>query len=289
MSKTMPAPGTRAHLVLDGTEKRCDVYRESAALRISTPDQADRLHPMNRIDQVTARGDVWWQSEALAALGQAGIAVGILDGEGRIKALLMPCNTRRTSLASTLDRFADQQDWPDRLEDWRRAEISRHARALRLPDPALAARMGWSAAQTMILRAAGPLSRARRQRLENEMRSFALLLAQRFLREGGCPARWLGSDPDPDRNLAPLFAQIILWRLARRATTSQGRKALQKALRKDGLKPRPVTGPALARAVEATVPALRRSLVRDVMRLYRHLLELTHQHQPGFSKQERRQ
>jgi|GEM_PF-5209913 len=273
-----PDTGRRAHLVLNGTSRRCCVRLDEAALRISEDTRSEFLHPLRRIDRVTACGDVWWQTDALAALAQAGAPVGILDGEGRLKAVLMPCNIRRSSLADLLENFLRRPDWPDRIEDWRRAEISIHARALRLPDPALAARMGWSGAEEVIRLSAGPLSRARARRLATQARSFAELLAQRILRDGGCPAKWLGAAADPYCNLTPIFAQIILWRLARRAATAQGGKMLRKALRRDAGATGRFAGPALAVTAETATPALRRALERDLHRFYSHLLDLTMRH-----------
>lgn len=263
-----------SHLYLDGSRARCAVSLEGAALRISDGRGADRLLPLRRIDRVSATGDVWWQSAAVSALAQSGAPLGILDGEGRLKALLMPCNIRRSSLKDLLDRLTNHPDWPDRIEDWRRSEVSIHARALGIDDPSHAARMGWSGAETIVRQAAQPLSRARAHRLANEARSFAQLFAQRVLRDRGCPASWLGADPDPVHDLSPVFAQIVLWRLARRVVTSRGRSALRRALDRD-CRQRRRAGPALAATAEAAGAGLRRALAGDLDRFYRCFLEFT--------------
>lgn len=266
-----------SHLYLDGSSARYTVSLEGAALCISDGGGADRLLPLHRIDRISAMGDVWWQSAAVSALAQNGTPLGILDGYGRLKALLMPRNIRRSSLRDLLDQLATHPDWMDRIEDWRRSEISIHARALGIEDPSHAARMGWSGAEAIVRQAAQPLSRAHIQRLANEARSFAQIFAQRVLRDRGCPATWLGADPDPAHDLSPIFAQIVLWRLARRLVTSRGHSALRRALDRD-CRQRSRAGPALAAMAETAGASLRRSLARDLDRFYRRFLEFTCNH-----------
>ncbi len=271
-------PETRSHLVIDGSKRRHDAWLEEHALVIAPEGLAPLRHPLSRIDRITTIGDVRWQAAALAAIARAGAPVAILESGGETAATLLPARRRRSSLSEQLERLLRRRDWPDRLEDWRRSEISLHARALRLSDPADAAYAGWSGAIAILLQRMQPpaLGRAPATRLANHMKSFARLLAQRVLADGGCPAQWRGRAPDPTRDLVPIFGQIALWRLARQADTPAARKALQRALYADIACAASPPGRALAGLGESAARRVARALHRDLHRFHRHLLSLNH-------------
>ena len=268
----------RSHLVIDGSKRRHDAWLEESALVIAPEGLAPIRHPLRRIDRITTTGDVRWQAAALAAIARAGAPVAILESGGETAATLLPARRRRSSLSEQLERLRRRRDWPDRLEDWRRSEISLHARALRLPDPAGAAYAGWRGAIAILLQRMQPpaLGRARAARLANHMKSFARLLAQRALADGDCPAQWRGKAPDPARDLVPIFGQIALWRLARQADTPAARKALQRALSVDIAGAASPPGRALASLGESAARRVARALQRDLHRFHRHLLSLNH-------------
>lgn len=271
-----PDGAGRAHLVLDGRRRQIAVSLLGEALRIEPENAAPRLHPLRRIDRVSLTAGVSIASEAIAACAAHGCLVAVNDPRGRLRALLVPVERRRTALGEALDRFAARRDWAERLEDWRRARLSRLARPL-AADPAAAARMGWAPAEHLIAAAAAPAaSRAASRRLVRAARSWAMALVGRVLADAGCPARWMGAAGDPARNLVPLFGQIALWRLARLTALGPARRRFAAALRRDLAAGSGPAGPAL-HAVAALAERPLRGALRGEARLFHGwLLDMIH-------------
>lgn len=261
----------RSHLLIDGRARPLTMLLDGRGLALLAGEDEIGRHPLRRIDRVTVRGEVLIHATALHGLAAYGIPLGILNTEARLTGLFLPCLRRPSSLAEALERLAGRDDLADRLEDWRRAEVSRHARALKLGDPAAAARAGWQAAEPLLAALAG-LSGRRQRLFLGAARGLAELAAARALLDAHCPTAWLGGDLDPARDLVPIFAQLLLWRLIRRAATPRGHRDLRHALaRENGAQ-----GPVLARLAENALRAPARSLPADIRRFHRHLLDIAH-------------
>ncbi len=266
--------GGRSHLFVDGGTRRCRIVLDQRALVVWSETDIIARMPLRRIDRVTTTGDALWQADALAALGQAGVPLGVIDGQGVLRALLLPGTRRRATLRDTLARLSGRSDWADRLEDWCRAEISHHARAMGLPDPAAAARGGFAVACEALAAAVGENGHGRRWRLTNHARAFAMLLAQRVLTGGGCPAAWRGHDPDPRRDLTQILARIALWRLARQASVPRRQRVLRSALagaRAGSARP---DRRRILDMAERIARPVQQALGGDLHRLHLHLVEL---------------
>jgi hypothetical protein len=263
-----------ACLVLDARRAPLRIGLVGRALMVEAPGRARVLHPIGRLDRVAIIGDALVETAALRALGDAARPCGLMDGEGRLRSVLVPLGRRRTTLGEALDRLQKRPDWAGRLEDWRRARLSRLARGL-VPDPASAARAGWAGAEALLC-AAIPASRARRARLAAEARSHASLAALASLGAAGIPARWTGTAGDPACNLVPIFGQVALWHLVRRLLRAPGpRQALAEAYAADGRCGAPGAGMATARLMAAAEQPLRRALRNDLRMFHAWLLDLT--------------
>lgn len=266
----------RLHLVLDGTRRPLEVHLDGLALRIIQPPTADALAPVRRIDRVTCRGAVTWESSALAALAEAGAPVGLVAERGRLVAVLVgPALKGRHGFAEALARVVDHPDLNSRIEDWRRATISKLARRFGLGDPAAAARDGWAGGEAAIAAMAPPpLARARR--VAREARTFTTLLARRALAEAGCPPDWVGATGLPGRDLSPVFGQIALWHLALRLRGPAASARLATALDADLTSGRAKVGVVVSTVAELARPRLRRHLAADLERFRSFLLDLAH-------------
>ena len=277
MNRNQTTADHATHLFLDGSRKSCLVMLEGKALRIWQEDRNPFLHPLRRLDRITSTGNVWWQSAALSTIAQNGTPLGILDGEGRLKAMLMPYNLRRSSFSDELNRFIKNQDWQSRLEDWRINRISLIAARLKLDNPLLQAKMGWSGAEKILMEIArmppAGLGRAKCQRLSNHARSFAQLLARTYLQNYGCPASWLGSGPFPKQNLTSMMSQVILWMIVELAKKPGGERRLLEALGKMSVS----SEPALRRAEQAAA-ILRPAIHDQIIKLHEFLLEENSSH-----------
>lgn len=264
----------RIHLVLDGVRRALTVSLDGEALRISQADAADALAPIRLIDRVTCRGAVTWGAGALVALADIGAPVGFIAEGGRLAAALVGGGRAGSqSFGDVLESAASRPDLAVRLEDWRRAQISRLARRLGVEDPAGAARSGWPGADAALADAARPAPRSKARRFAREARAFSSLLARRALHEAGCPPDWMGVETPAERDLCSIIAQIAAWRLAAALEGGRGRR-LQAALRADADAGAGVGGPALMAAAEMLRPRLRRDLAGDLARLREFIREL---------------
>lgn len=267
-------PAPEACLVLDARRTRLRIGLLGRAVHVLGEGMAPVLHPIARLHRVAILGDAVLDSAVVRALADAAKPVGWLDGDGRLRAVLLPLGRRRTTVAEALDRLAERPDWAGRLEDWRLARLSRLARTF-VPDPAGAARVGWSGAEALLC-AAVPASRARRARLAAEARSHALLVALAGLGTAGVPGRWMGTAGDPMRNLVPLFGQIALWHLVRRIVRSPRlRSSLAHAYASDGRAGAPGAGPATAALLTSAEGPLRQTLIGEFRMFHAWLLDLT--------------
>jgi hypothetical protein len=263
----------RLHLVLDGARAELTVSLDGAALRIARPDAADALAPVRRIDRVTCRGAVLWATPALAALADAGAAVGFFAEGGRLAAALVgAARAGGGSFAAALARVEGRADLDARLEDWRRAQISMLARRAGEADPAGAARAGWTAAEAAVAVVVA-LPRPAARRLAREARGFATLMARRALHEAGCPPEYVGASAPAGRDLSGVIGQIALWRLAL-LLRGPARERLRAAAAADRAAGRCAAGPAAAAAAELARPRLRRDLAADLGRLRDFLADL---------------
>lgn len=267
--RSVRAVTERSHLHLDCRDRMTRLEIDGRSLLCLAEGAVLARHPLHRLHRVSLRGNVSVHAEALAALSSAGVPLAVLAGDGRTLALVPPRWQRRTSLESELARLSPPQVGQI-VEDWRLAEISRHARALRLDDPAGAARSGWHAPE-LLLRASQPnLSANAARRLVNEAGSFCRLLSLRVLTDAGIVPRWLGSGGPTDPDIGHAFAQIVFWRLLRFAVLRRPRRDVSRAI-----DPRdPIWGRDLAALAERARPGLSAALARDLHCFHLHLIDL---------------
>ena len=123
----MPKP-----LYLDGARSLL-VALDGPALRIGAEGTADRRVPLQRVSRVVVWGDVSWNTDALLACADAGIAVCFLRN-GLARARLLGRTSAIDSFASLWSDFLDRPDWRDRYAGWHDNLRSRSIRfcALRL-------------------------------------------------------------------------------------------------------------------------------------------------------------
>ena len=150
---------SKSHVVIEGKLEQVLVSLDGRALLCATNSQQFERYPIMRIDRVSVRGNVILSSLALVALTSAGVPLAILDRSASTRAISYPFCVPQRSLAITLMRLSERSEALDIVEDWRCGEASRHARALRLNDPASSARLGWIELEKIILAAANPASK----------------------------------------------------------------------------------------------------------------------------------
>lgn len=217
----------RRLVVLDGVQRPLQVRLDGRALRVTLENTTEHLIPLARIDRIMTRGNVMWTASALAATAAAGAQIAFLLGNGQTAALLTaasheanragasqaPGHTLSSpdlaDIGQTLDHLAQRADWPGRIEDFCRGELSRAARTYGIKDAATAARQGWPALELALrqeLRATGfgPA-------LSRDARSFLEAWTRRRLAGFGMPLPWLGVNAGGRFDLAGPFAAIIGW------------------------------------------------------------------------------
>lgn len=261
-----------AHLILDGRETPVAATLFGRAVAAQPKGAAQRLVPIHRISHITVHGRVTLDAQLLVACAGRGRPIGMTDGDGHLRALVVPTGVRRTPIGDALDRLRRRPEWAGRLDDWRRSRLSWIARGL-VDDPAAAARSGWTGAEAIIVAAADIGSRARASRLSNMARTQSMLIAARVLGDGGCPTRWMTGAADQRHDLVPIFGQIALWRIARLAVRSKGAARLRRALISDldhsGRHDRTYEVAALVNQ------PLRRMLAKELVHLHGWLVDLT--------------
>ena len=206
---------SKSHVVIEGKLEQVLVSLDGRALLCATNSQQFERYPIMRIDRVSVSGNVILSSLALVALTSAGVPLAILDRSASTRAILYPFCVPQRSLAITLMRLSERSEALDIVEDWRCGEASRHARALRLKDPASSARLGWIELEKIILASANPASKRIASRVFSQLRSFAELMIIKILSDLGCPANWLGLSAISNPNLTSVFSQLAVWRFLR--------------------------------------------------------------------------
>lgn len=259
----------RSHILIDAGRTTVNLELDGRAILCRRDDRTMVRHPIQRLDRVTLRGPVSIHSTLLAYLSGAGVPVVCVAADGSIAAMIPPRHRPGGNLCRLLDGYAPDQ-LRDITQDWQRAELSRHARALQFADPATAARAGWSGVE-LLLRAILPtMGRTPATRIVNESASFCRLLSMRALSDAAISHRWLGCGSSFDPNLNETFALIALWRLLRFAVLPRFRASISTALSADELS----WGKAVARLAETSRQPLYAALRRDLHRYHLHLIDL---------------
>jgi len=92
------------------------VELDGAALRVSVPDQAERLFPLVRLSRVYVQGSADWATDALLACADRGVSVLFVDRNGEILARLLGRPGHRYELHQ---RYVDFLERPDASELYR--------------------------------------------------------------------------------------------------------------------------------------------------------------------------
>ncbi len=267
--------GSRQHLVIDARQRKLDVGTLGRALKVEGDGISPVLHPLARLNRVTVFGDAKLSAGALRACAAAGCPVGIADGDGRLRSVLLPLGQKRTTLSDALGRLEQRTGWSGQVEDWQRSRSSRLAKGI-ARDPAEAARLGWAPAEIIIVSMGMELSKAGKMRLAAEARTFCLGLALLELRDRGCPYQWLGGSALPAKNLVPVFGLIAMWHLVRILRQGKEGSAFAAVISSRQGKDEMGASASRSRAFEITESRLRRSLRRELRMFYTHLLDLTY-------------
>ena len=258
----------RNHIVIDGGNTTLNLELDGCALLCRRNDRNLARHPIRRLDRITLRGSVSVHTKLLASLSRNGIPVICIASDGLVETFIPPRCLARQNLGDILSDFL-----PDNLteitNDWLRAEISRHAKALQIGDPAAAARSEWTAAELFFQAAFPHMKKKRATQVANEIGSFCRLLAVRALSDGGIPRRWLGCSVGADPDLTESFGLIAVWRLLRFAVAPRHRKTVRSALKLDRLQ----WGEQTARLAERSRDQIYSALRRDLHRYHLHLLD----------------
>ncbi len=104
-------------LYIDGAAG-CHVVLDAPALRITVPDQADRLFPLARISRVICQGNVEWSMQALLACADAGIQLLFLGKNGEMRARWLGKNGERQRLTQRLIDLLSRTDGPALYANW---------------------------------------------------------------------------------------------------------------------------------------------------------------------------
>lgn len=108
-------------LYLDGDQ---DLYITLAgpALSVRAPLEAERVFPLRRVSRVVVSGNVQWDTDALLACADAGIAISFLHAEdGRPRARWLGRVNDRAGLTQQWMDLLDRPDWSCFYNDWRQA------------------------------------------------------------------------------------------------------------------------------------------------------------------------
>ena len=264
---------SKSHVVIEGKLQQVLVSLDGRALLCTTNSEQFERYPIMRIDRVSVRGNVILSSLALVALTSAGVPLAILDRSASTRAILYPFCVPQRPLAITLMRLSERPEALDIVEDWRCGEASRHARALRLKDPASSARLGWTELEKIILNSANPASMRIASRVFSQIRSFAELIIVKILSDLGCPANWLGLSAISNPNLLCVFSQLSVWRFLRFAVFPLLRPFPLGASRGHKKMMLDTVGLDLLRLAQKSRKPLVRGIENDFLRFNKHILE----------------
>lgn len=106
-------------------DRAIEVGFATPALRVGAADRAPTLHPLSRLSRVLSRGPVAWSGDALAACLEAGVPVVFVGPEGRARGVLQVARANPSSLTEYLACAAESPDWPERYDNWHRAQQRR--------------------------------------------------------------------------------------------------------------------------------------------------------------------
>lgn len=96
----------------------CRVELDHPALRVTVPDQADRLFPLSRISRVVCQSSVEWSMQALLTCADAGIQLLFLKKNGEIRARLLGQSGDRQLLTQRLIDLLSRADGPAMYANW---------------------------------------------------------------------------------------------------------------------------------------------------------------------------
>ena len=104
-------------LYIDG-HRETWVDLEDPALKISVPDQADQLFPLQRISRVIVSGGVQWHTDALLACANQGITVTFLDENGDVIARWLGKSLERQRFLQRLSDLISRADGQELYDSW---------------------------------------------------------------------------------------------------------------------------------------------------------------------------
>jgi hypothetical protein len=180
------------------------VSLDAPALRVTVPNQADRLFPLQRISRMVVSGSVSWETPALLACADHGISVVFIDGHAEVRARWLGRCSERQAFIQRLADFMALPDAPERYQTWRQG-------ILRMAVRSAARRMGLKNWRDVDV---GELQKLTSDRLFNRLyrHMTALLLAEtvQILFEQGVDANselfqdaWLDLPGD--------LARVLVW------------------------------------------------------------------------------
>ncbi len=95
------------------------VELDGPALRVSVPEQAERLFPLVRLSRVYVQGGALWSTEALLACADRGISVLFADRYGEVLARVLGRPGLRYELHQRFVDFLERPDAEDLYRLWR--------------------------------------------------------------------------------------------------------------------------------------------------------------------------
>lgn len=94
---------------------------EAPALKISVPNQADQLFPLQRISRVIVSGGVQWHTDALIACANQGITVTFLNEQGVVIARWLGKSLERQQFLQRLSDLISRADGQELYASWYQA------------------------------------------------------------------------------------------------------------------------------------------------------------------------
>ena len=99
-------------------QRECQVQLEGPSLRVSCPEQAARLFPLQYLSRVVVGPEVEWQTEALRSCARAGITVVFTNRDGVPEARLLGRSGSQTELRQRLIDLFDREDGELLYRQW---------------------------------------------------------------------------------------------------------------------------------------------------------------------------
>ncbi len=119
--------GTPLPLYLRGQAATC-VDADGPSLLVRRAGHAPDRYPVARLSRVIASQRVEWSGAALRLCMTAKIPIVVLDGDGEPLGYVQPARVARSSLDRLLREALDRPDWPERYENFVRAQRMRLVR-----------------------------------------------------------------------------------------------------------------------------------------------------------------